>query len=58
MEYFGIACVVLAMGLAWWMLGGGPQEVARERRLGREANTKAEEARTERARIERDRDRA
>jgi len=57
-EYLGIACVILAGALFWWLVGGGPQEVARERRLGREADAKAEEARTERARVERDRDRA
>ena len=58
MEWLAIPLVVLALGITWWLTGGGPQAVARERRLGREADAKAEEARTERARIERSRDRA
>lgn len=58
MEYIGIACVVLAVAFFWWLIGGGPQDVARERRLSREADAKAEEVCTERARVECDRDRA
>lgn len=54
MEYLGIACIVLAGAVFWWLVGGGPQELARQRRLGREADARAEEARTERAKLERD----
>lgn len=60
MEPIAMPLIILAVGILFFLVGGGPQECVKAFANGRikvaEANARTEEAKLERARLERDAD--
>ena len=57
-EYLAIPLILLVIVLGVWIRDEGPQEIFREIRKAAEANARAEEARLEQKRLDRDRERS
>lgn len=52
MEFLALPLILLALGIYFWLVLGGPQRIFAERRRTAEANAEAEIAKLERARLE------
>jgi hypothetical protein len=58
MELIGGGVFALGIGMSAWFYSGGPQAMFAERRKAAEANARAEEAKLEQKRLDRDRERS